>query len=81
MLVCHEANDIFLEAAKMCRYTNNEEGSTAFFVGERPWWQAVVARGALGAVCQGRGGRGCPQDRAELLHAGRAASVCQRRRM
>ena len=34
VLVCHEANDIFLEAAKMARYAKKETLTTVMFVGE-----------------------------------------------
>ncbi|PSC76914.1 LAG1 longevity assurance-like protein 3 isoform B [Micractinium conductrix] len=32
VLVCHESNDIFLEAAKMARYAKHETATTAIFV-------------------------------------------------
>lgn len=41
VLVCHEANDIFLEAAKMARYADNEAASTGFFVAFLVTWIAT----------------------------------------
>lgn len=46
VLICHEMNDIFLEAAKMGRYAESDFFATLFFVGEE-----VGAGRAGGALC------------------------------
>ena len=72
VLVCHEANDIFMEAAKMARYAKKETLTTVMFVGE-PCLRVGAGAAELGSSrsirLRGAAGRAlrCPRDALALL--------------